>query len=157
MEFWVFLQIGLDVILLSIICFYLVRDRKKHISPPLEEISEERLQLLSNSFNQMLEESRRVLDDLCERIDSEKRSLQQVLEKLESKKGEIDTSIKEAERSLTRLGRIIEGNLAEDEINHDKYQRASKLAREGLSADEIAERVKLPKGEVELILDLKKE
>jgi len=154
MEFWVFLQIVIDAILLVIISFYLIRDRKRQIKYPFEEINEERLRILSESFNEMMHESKRITDDIHESIDKEKGSLQQLFDKLESKKEEVAQSVREADRLLQELQRPIHGNSIKSEINNEKYKRALKLAQEGLSVDDIAETLELPKGEVELILDL---
>jgi len=156
MEFWIFFQIAVDIILLVIIFFYFIRDRKKQTTP-FQEIDEDRVRALLDSFNQMMQESKSILDEIYEGLDKEKNSLQQMEERLEFKKGEMGKSIEAADRFLIRLQEITDKDIIKSETGHDKYEQAIKLAREGLNDDEIAEAVELPKGEVELILNLKKE
>lgn len=143
MEFWIFLQIAIDIILLFIIYFYLIRDRNRLGGEPSGEMNEEKLEALSDSLGQMISESKRVLGEM--------------FEKLESKEGQIDRLIEEGDELVSKLQKTISETLPKSEESHDKYQQALKLANDGLSADEISERVKLSKGEVGLILDLRKE
>ena len=135
MKLWIFLQIAIDVVLLLIICFYLIWDRKRQGKHPFQAISEESLTLFSDSVSQMISESKKILDEM--------------FEKLELKKMEIERSTNKAEGVLLKL----EGS--DDGVN-DKYRQVSKMADEGLNVTEISEKVNLPKGEVQLILDLRK-
>ena len=106
-------------------------------------MNEEKLETLSDSLGQMISESKRVLGEM--------------FEKLESKEVQIDRLIEEGDELVSKLQKTISETLPKSEESHDKYQQALKLANDGLSADEISERVKLSKGEVGLILDLRKE
>ena len=155
--FWVFLQIAIDIILLVMIFVYLVRDRKRKPAPSFEEVNEEKLNVLSDSINQMIKESKRILNEMHERIEEQKRSLERMTEKLDRKKEEIDLSMKKVDGSLHRLKKDSDETFLTDDENHDKYQQVISLARKGLTVEEIEKRVQLPRGEVELILDLKKE
>jgi len=136
-------QIAIDVILLFIVCFYLIRDRRIGGEHPFKGVNEKKLELLSDSFNEMIQESKRILGELSERM--------------ESKKEEIDRSIQEADRLLIRLEKTTSPCLINDNMDNDKYQKILELADEGLRTDEISGVVRLPKGEVELVLGLRKE
>ena len=155
MDFWSFLQIVIDIILLVIIYFYLIRDKNRRITPRFEELNEERFNLLSDAISQISHESKKALDDMRKDLDKEKRSLQQVLRKSEAKREELNRSIQEANQSLSGFIKLISGNHKNSDMDNDKYAQAMKLADKGFSADEIAKKIQLPTGEVELLLGLK--
>ncbi|MDY7033412.1 MAG: DUF2802 domain-containing protein [Thermodesulfobacteriota bacterium] len=157
MGFWVFLQIAIDIVLLVIVCLYVVREKKRRFMYSPEEIDEERLKALSDSIQQMIKESKRVLHEIQESINKQKDSLNKIIEKLDRKKEEMDRSMEEAEKFLQGLKRITDRDVVTADEEQDKYQQVLSLSQRGLSIDEIGKRVELPRGEVELILDLKKE
>ena len=157
MGFWVFLQIAIDIVLLVIVCLYVVRERKRRFMYSPEEIDEERLKALSDSIQQMIQESKRVLHEIQESINKQKDSLNKIVEKLDRKKEEMDRSMEKAEKFLHGLKGITDRDVVTADAEQDKYQQVLSLSQKGLSIDEIGKRVELPRGEVELILDLKKE
>lgn len=142
MKLWIFLQIAIDVVLLLVICFYLIWDRKRQGTHRFQAISEESMALFSDSVSQMISESKKILDE--------------AFEKLEIKKKEIDRSTRDADMVLLKLEEAVGGSRNAGDGVYDKYRQAARMADEGLSVSEISERANLPKGEVELILDLRK-
>lgn len=81
-------------------------------------------------------------EELAKGLDSRKAELEGYLERIDSLLKTLEETVPDAE-------------VIPDES--DKYREASRLAEEGHSLDEIVERVGLPKGEVQLIVGLKKQ
>lgn len=80
-------------------------------------------------------------EDMAKGLDARKAELEGYLERIDGLLKMLDEAVPDAE--------VVPGE-------SDKYREASRLAEEGHSIDEIVERVGLPKGEVQLIVGLKK-
>jgi DNA-binding NarL/FixJ family response regulator len=86
------------------------------------------------------------------------------IEILEDKISELRVEIENAEKLISNLRKIKEERVEEDkekledlkEDLQDRYQRVNDLIKEGLSIDEVAKRVKISKGEIKLVSNLRK-
>lgn len=111
---------------------------------------------------QLLQSKIAVLEDLSDRTEVQVTQLTAILEQ---KAREVQAKVQLAERHVQAIKVSMERSLDvakifQDKIPHQeiierqntiKYVQAARFAHQGLSADEIAERVDLPKGEIEFI------
>lgn len=117
---------------------------------------------------QLLQSKISVLEDLSDRTDRQVKQLVQILE--ERAKG-LSTKILQAQDMLGRIDQSVAKSLEvadifQDKIPHDeiierqnasKYVQAAKLAHEGMSPAEIAQKIGLPISEVEFIAKVNKD
>lgn len=88
----------------------------------------------SNKIGREIERKRSLATEIFATLEKEKASLMQLIQELNAEKEKI----------------------AAPAVPDDKYSEAFKLAQTGLSAEEIARRTKIPLGEIELALSLRK-
>lgn len=105
------------------------------------------LRKLIDSLRALVKESDRASKDLLDALNERHRRTEELFRQMDTREKRMAGAIREAER-------------IEIELEHSDrtrmYGEVSRLAERGLSEDEIARRVKLPRGEIELILGLKR-
>ena len=116
---------------------------------------------------QMLQSKIAVLEDLSDRCEAQERQISALLEQ---KSLDLQARIEDAERHVQAVRASIQRSLEvarifEDKIPHAeiierrqtaRYVQAARLAHQGATVDEIAERVQLPRGELEFIAKVNK-
>ena len=130
---WFLAQMGFDILLWSFVLFFLFRERA----------------------------ARRQQAVVLDHHESILRDLETARHGAEKARTQLDQSVEEAYKVLNWLqGRIrqakTEGDrLGEESDAHDPYQLATRLVKKGLTAGEIASRVPITRGEIDLIMGLK--
>jgi len=139
-----FVQVFLDLIL--IIGFFLVvfRRREKNesdnqFSQSLEKILAE-TQTIAQEFDSNLKERRELINQVVTTLDHKIKEAKQICQNLENMKQQI---------KLSGAGQI-------SASRNQENQAILHLARKGLNAAAIAERLQKPLGEVEMVLSLKR-
>jgi len=147
-EFWLILQIVMEVLLCGIIIYYLYHERNKKDEGSLEK---EKLKTLIDSLHHLVTES--------ENLDKKHQGLLKLWEKVERKGAAIEAYVDRYERELRSS--LKENQTGEEcdiiKSGVDCYDKASHLIDKGFSLGEIAQKVGLPQGEVELIMNLKRQ
>ncbi len=151
MSNWTLLQIVFNLITVASIAALWMRLRR----PPQDDPRLSRgLQLLQTKIT--------VLEDLSDRTDSQVKQLTQLLDQ---KNRLLQNRILEAEQQMVKIDHSMHKSMEVAEIFQDKiphheiaerqrtveYVKAARMANSGLSVDEIAESVALPREQVELI------
>ena len=146
--FWLILQMVMEVVLCGIILCYIYREKSKQEEVRLEK---ERMRSLVDSLDHLIAES--------EDLDRKHQKVLKLWEKIEKRGAAIEAYIENHEKKLRsfpnsnkdgeELGKVVSGVAS--------YERASHLIEKGLSVSEIAHKVGLPPGEVELITNLKRQ
>jgi hypothetical protein len=130
---WFLVQMGFDIVLWSFVLFFLFRERA----------------------------ARRHQAVVLEKHESVLRELAQVRDEAEKLRAELDEGVEEAYKVLNWLqGRIRQAKTEGEKLGteyapNDPYHLAKRLVQKGLSAGEIASRVPISKGEIDLIMGLK--
>ncbi len=157
LDFWVILQVFIDVVLLGFLFLFWIRWSR----PQAED------QRLSKGL-QLLQSKIAILEDLSDRTDHQ---VSQLVTILESKIKEIQHSIHESEVQVQKINQRTQKSLEvakifQDKIPHDeiierrntiKYVRAARMAHHGESVEKIMEELGLSRAEVELISKMNKE
>lgn len=148
-EFWVLFQIAIDFILIVLI-FRLLKnmrgrlqqDVSKETSAKVIEIIEpiiSQANSLATTFEQQLKEKNHLINKLNEKLDSRIISLNLLLNRTEA------LNIEGLSDTDTKALHV-----------YDQQESIVHLYQSGKSSSEIAKVLSLPKGEIDLVLDLKK-
>ncbi len=139
---WTTILIGVDLVVCGLVLAYLLRARhdEKRLDP-------NRVRQMIDSLSELIRTSERASKDFLDELNERQRGTRELLDRMEVSEKRVTEVIRHAEKLLMKprspgpaLG----------------YEEVSRLADMGLSTEEISERVKLPKGEIELVLGLKR-
>lgn len=151
---WQVLQWLINIVLLGFMGFSVARlFRRPQEDPRLSR----GLQLLQSKIS--------VLEDLSDRTDHEVRQLMQILDhkvmEINQKLAAVDQKLMEVDSSIERsleTAQIFQDRIPHHEIierrNTINYVKAARLAHQGMTLDQIATQVDLPRGELELLVKL---
>jgi len=144
-ELWLVAQMVIEVLLCSIIIYYVLRERNNRQGKRVER---EKTGILIQSLDRLLIDS--------EGLEKKYHKLLKLLETIEKRGSALETSIDLHERRLPHSP--VEKNREETgTAGINCYEKTLNLIEQGLPAGEIAQQVKLPRGEVELIMNLKEQ
>ena len=132
-----------DLAVCAVVLLYFFWNRRQEESP----VDAVRLKKLVDSLGQLVKESDRASRNLLDALNERHRRTEELLRQMDVREKRITETIRGDERTILR---------SDSSDTASKYKEVSRLADMGLDADEIAKRVKLPKGEIELILGLKR-
>ena len=135
--------IAADLAVCAVVLFYFLRGQREAQRP----VDTARLGKLVDSLGELIKESDRASKNLLNALNERHRRTAELLREMDNREGQIVRVIREAERIIPNSG---------DSDKADRYREVSRLAELGLTTDEIAARVQVPKGEIELILGLKR-
>lgn len=140
---WIIVLIVADLVVCGLILIYLFQNRNQKGTP----VDIEGLKDLVDSLSSLIKDSDRASRDLLDSLNESHQRTVQLLEEMDAK-----------EEKLTKAARQTEELLSKRQIPEvlDKYTEVSRLADLGMKAEDIARRVKLPKGEIELVLGLRR-
>ena len=156
MNRWLILQFAVDIILLLIIIFYILRDSlpKNRIPETASDVNE--LMPIAESLNQLTTKAEKISDRLKENIEEEKRFGEELQAIVDKKTRELNLTIQKAVSILRKLKEIQPSTDTNNGSIIDKYDEIFKLHDAGLSIKEIAEKVGASEGEVDLICNLRR-
>jgi hypothetical protein len=144
-ELWLIAQMIIEVILCSIIIFYVLRDRGSRQEKRQER---ERTKALIQTLDRLIVES--------EDLEKKHQKLLQLWEKMEKKGSDMEVSV-EVHEERPPASSVEKDEEKEVESGIKCYEKTLQLIGRGLPAGEIAQQVGLPRGEVELIMNLKEQ
>lgn len=144
-------QIIVDVFLFVCI-FYLIFSisKKNRVS------EEERIKALFNTLDKRINAANTALDKISGESERGFNTSKELLRMLEGKRVELQGYLERIDNVLKALDEALPPKGTET-AHFDRYKEASKLAEQGHGIEEIVKRVGLPKGEVQLIVGLKKQ
>jgi len=150
-EFWVAFQIVVDLILVILI-LYLLRSIRAGLHRDISRSAAENLTQMiepflveaktaSASFEKQLVEKSKLINTLNSRLDDKIIALNLLLNRTDER---LETVLDKPVTSAVRKTHVV-----------DQQNRITELYRDGADVETIAKELSLPKGEVELVLDLK--
>jgi len=144
-ELWLVAQMIIEVILCGIIIYYVLRDRGSRQEKRRER---ERTKALIQALDRLIIES--------EDLEKKHQKLLQLWEKIEKRGSDLEVSIDVPEESHPASS-VEKDEEKEVDAGIKSYEKTLQLIGRGLPAGEIAQQVGLPRGEVELIMNLKEQ
>ncbi|GJL78249.1 MAG: hypothetical protein NPINA01_12380 [Nitrospinaceae bacterium] len=154
MNIWIFLQILLNVVLAVTVIYCVLKLRAGDQLTKNQTSHIGKVTALKDSLEKTIAEGHRVSDRIVEDIVSRQETLSLVNQLVENEKRSIMELLEEV-KSTGYSSLLVKEKFQEPWIN-DKYAKALKLSAEGFSPQEIADRVQLPIGEIELVLSLRR-
>jgi len=147
-EFWLILQMVIEVLLCGIIGYYIYREKNKNVDVRQEKA---KIKMLMASLQSFIEKS--------EDLDKKHQKVLKLWEKIEKRGETIEAYIDHYERKLKSFPERKKAGERSGgmESSVARYEKTSHLIEKGLSAEKIAQTVGLPLGEVKLIRNLKRQ
>jgi hypothetical protein len=148
-QYWVVFQIILDLFLVILILLF-IRSYKRGLR---REAAQEAARQVIGLLEPLLKEAKMTAATFEEQLKEKARLVQSINERLDSRIISLNLLLNRADAQLS------EGSEGENPSrNHiyDQQQAILKLYAENHGADEIAKRLSMSRGEVELVIDLKK-
>lgn len=142
-----FFQIIADVVLCAAI-FLLLRAMLKDIKKRPEGVNEKSF----SEFRKMLDESQDSAGNLLQAMDECKTVLEEIAGSLNEKEKRLKTLISQSDIQLEKLN--VKSSETGETLTNKKYDDVIKMARQGLSEEEISKSLSLSEGETHLIIDL---
>jgi len=144
---WLAAQMVIEVLLCSIIIYYVFREKSSTRGAKREQ---EKTETLIRTLDRLVEES--------EDLEKKHLDLLQLWEKIEKKGKELEASVDFYKRKCDPSYPVSTGKDATKgggESGVACYEKTLRLIEKGMSVGEIAQEVGLPQGEVELIVNLR--
>jgi len=154
---WVAIKTIVDILIFLVVLFYFFERKSRKNEAKSQEQKVKALKELIKSLDQLIMEAERSSINISDTALQSQKNIQELLEKMEKKREELQATGEKAESVLGSIKKQLEtspNSSSQLKSNQNKYIEASQLAKTGLNAEEISKQLKLPKGEVELIVDL---
>ncbi len=155
--FWVAIKTIVDILIFLFVLYLIfeLKNRKKEAQSQEQKITE--LKELIKSLDQLIKEAEHSSINISDTALQSQKNIQDLLEKMDKKREELQGVGEKAESVLESIKKQLgpsSNSPGQLKSNQDKYSEAYQLAQTGLNAEEISDQLKLPKGEVELIMDI---
>jgi hypothetical protein len=148
-QYWIFFQIILDLFLVALIILF-IRNFKTGLR---QEASKEAARQVIGLLEPLLVEAKSTASTFEEQLKEKARLVQSINERLDSRIISLNLLLNRASSHLTEEGE--EGGASGNHI-YDQQNAILKLYAEHHDPEEIARQLSLPRGEVDLVIDLKK-
>jgi len=154
---WIVIQTIVDFLILLVVLLYILERKNRQKEGQNIKLRKKETQELVQSLDRLITESERASIDISDKALLSQKKITELLDRLEVKQKELQEEEKKAALLLEEIKNQLEADEGKKESvlsEEDKYSKAAKLAKNGLNSEEISRQLDLPKGEVELILDL---
>ena len=154
---WIVIQTIVDFLILLVVLLYILERKNRQKEGQNIKLRKKETQELVQSLDRLITESERASIDISDKALLSQKKITELLDQLEVKQKELQEEEKKAALLLEEIKNQLEADEGKKESvlsEEDKYSEAAKLAKNGLNSEEISRQLDLPKGEVELILDL---
>lgn len=157
------IQVVADFLILVLLLYYFIKRKEDRQRDKILEVRAKEMLNLNRSMDSLIKDAQRVTEEWIASMESKQSEMKSLLKDLEEKKEQVLKALAEQPVALpppvapkAEEAEKVDSAPPVEEQEEDKYTQAARLAEEGYPPDEIARMVNLSRGEVELILDLKK-
>jgi hypothetical protein len=138
-------QITLDLVLIVLVLVFFTKRQRSIVVPGPEE--------LLASFDRIIQETKEIASVFDANLQERQQLIQQVLVQLDARLEEARKTVEQLQTLHSAHPQSVPQDIPTRNVEQQEILR---LARQGLDADTIAQRIKKPRGEVELILKLQR-
>jgi hypothetical protein len=154
MNNWGLLQILLNILFAGGVGYCVLRFRKEDQFSRGRESNRDELAAFKVTLEKTVREGHKLSDRIVEDVESRQKDLSVLTQVIENEKKALMVLLEEV-KFAGYSSQNFKQKFQEPWIN-DKYSKALKLSAEGFSTQQIADRINLPLGEIELVLSLRK-
>ena len=158
LRFLILAQLGIDIVLILVFIMVIRRLRSFNKSKSFVETIK--------TFQSFVSDADKIADQFNEQLTEKHEAIKRLNEQLDKRIGSLNILLNRADIMLSSKGEEVVGHNNRDNVsnNNASNNHASnnhqteiiRMAKEGCRLEEIAGRLSIPKGEVKLVLDLKK-
>ncbi len=148
-KYWVFFQIMLDLFLVALV-FFFIRTMKSGLK---KEASREAAQQVVQLIAPLLQEAEKTAATFDAQLKEKNRLVHSINERLDSRIISLNLLLNRATSDLSS------NNMDDEALQphiYDQQEAILALHKDNLDAETISKRLSMPKGEVELVIDLKR-
>ena len=149
-EFWVIIQIAIDLCLIILFVIFL-RQVKATTRPESSDV-----QRITSTLEPLLQDAHEVGRQFEAQLKEKQHIVRRLNQHLDSHIISLNSLLNRAETCLVSGENTFEGKKTLDKDVYDLQQEIITLSEKGLRAEKIANRLGIAKGEVTLVLDLRK-
>jgi len=157
MDNWFILQIILDIYICGFVVFYIISYRKKEFDllkrQKLREVTETRR--INETLKDFLKDSEAATLEMIDAFKKEHHSIKQSINQLNLKMEQLDRATKSTKDLLDS----VKEQIPDEEVRYQqeklRYREAASLLSKGFAPTIVAEKLKMPVGEVELVSKFK--
>jgi hypothetical protein len=147
LKFLTFTQLGIDLIIVIVFIFLIKRSKHFNKGPSFDRPTK--------VFESLLLDAEKMAEQFKEQLKEKQRLIQSLNEQLDKRIISLNILLNRADVLLSSQGEeSVESNKNSAAIDGQQTE-IIKLAKEGQSAEKIAETLSIPQGEVRLVLDLR--
>ncbi len=154
-EFWLIIQIVLDLCLV-ILFIYFVRQVRTMSANLGSSIGSQKTKEITNTLESVLNDAKEVAGQFEVQLNEKKLIAKRLNEQLDSRIISLNLLLNRAEVRLEPNGIAVDGNNKSYKDARHLQQEIIAFSEQGDNPEKIADRLGVIKGEVELVLDLKK-
>lgn len=148
LKFLIFSQLGIDIIL--ILVFVIVIRRLKSFNRMKS------FDRTIGAFQSFVSDADKIAVQFNDQLTEKNHLIKSLNEQMDKRIGSLNILLNRADILLSPKGEDVGGNDNKAISSNNHQREIIAMAKEGCEVDEIANRLSIPKGEVKLVLDLKK-
>ena len=148
-EFWVGFQMVVELLIVLLVLYYL-KNMKAGIR---EDASKQVVATVVQLLEPLLKDAERTADTFEKQIREKQYLIKQINEKIDARLISLNLLMTRCDTQLNRVPSI---SPAPDVHVYDQQQSILDLYETGLDAESISKKLSMPKGEVDLVINLKK-
>ena len=146
-----------NLAVITMLVLYVAKDGKVNKAKRQSRLDEEGLKALVAHLEDLIMECERVSKDLCDRLSGKEEDCKDLLRRMELKKEAIIAQYAGLRKDAYPENLANVDMIFDEEVEISDAERVRILSESGLSQAEIAHRLRIPAGEVKLMLSLQQQ
>jgi len=148
LRFLILAQLGIDIVLILVFIMVIRRLRSFNQSKSFVKTIK--------TFQSFVSDADKIADQFNEQLTEKHQVIKRLNEQLDKRIGSLNILLNRADIMLSSEGEDVPGHNNRDNASNNHQTEIIRMAKEGCKLEEISGRLSIPKGEVKLVLDLKK-
>ena len=148
LKFLILAQLGIDIVFILVFIMVILRLRSFNKSKSFAKTI--------GTFQSFVSDADKIADQFNEQLTEKHQVIKRLNEQLDKRIGSLNILLNRADIMLSSSGGEVVGHNNRDNASNNHQTEIIRMEKEGCKLEEIASRLSIPKGEVKLVLDLKK-